>query len=36
MIKKMPIPLNEKVLRKEALERQFGVDFESGEVGLVD
>ena len=27
---------NERELRKEALKRQFGVDFESGEVGLVD
>jgi hypothetical protein len=23
-------------LRKDALKRQFGVDFESGEVGMVD
>jgi hypothetical protein len=36
MIKMMPIPLNEKVLRKEALRRQFGIDFDSEEVGLVD
>ena len=36
MIKKMPIPLNEKVLRKAALMGQFWIDFESGEVGLVD
>jgi len=29
--------LNDKrEIRKEALRRQFGVDFESGEVGLVD
>ena len=27
---------DERELRKEALKRQFGVDFESGEVGLVD
>jgi hypothetical protein len=27
---------NERELRKEALKRQFGVDFESGEIGLVD
>jgi len=27
---------DEKELRKESLRRQFGVDFESGEVGLVD
>ena len=27
---------DERELRKEALRRQFGVDFESGEVGLVD
>jgi hypothetical protein len=27
---------NERKLRKEALKRQFEVDFESGEVGLVD
>jgi hypothetical protein len=27
---------DERELRKEALERQFGVDFDSGEVGLVD
>ena len=27
---------NERELREEALKRQFGVDFESGEVGLVD
>lgn len=36
MIKKMPIPLNEKVLRKAALMGQFWIAFESGEVGLVD
>ena len=27
---------DERELRKEALKRQFGVDFDSGEVGLVD
>ena len=27
---------DERELRKEALRRQFGVDFDSGEVGLVD
>ena len=27
---------DERELREEALRRQFGVDFESGEVGLVD
>jgi hypothetical protein len=27
---------DERELRKEALKRQFGVDFESGEVGLAD
>ena len=27
---------DERELRREALRRQFGVDFESGEVGLVD
>ena len=27
---------DERELRKEVLRRQFGVDFESGEVGLVD
>ena len=27
---------DERELRKDALRRQFGVDFESGEVGLVD
>jgi hypothetical protein len=27
---------DERELRKEALRRQIGVDFESGEVGLVD
>ena len=27
---------DEMELRKEALRRQFGVDFESGEIGLVD
>jgi hypothetical protein len=27
---------DEKELRKEALKRQFGVDFESGSVGLID
>jgi len=27
---------DERELRKEALRRQFGVDFESGEVELVD
>jgi hypothetical protein len=27
---------DERELRKEALKRQFGVDFESGEVGMVD
>jgi len=32
----MPIPLNEKVLQKDALMGKIGVDFESGEVGLLD
>ncbi len=27
---------DEREMRKEALRRQFGVDFDSGEVGLVD
>ena len=27
---------DERELRKEALKRQFGVDFDSGEVGLLD
>ena len=27
---------DERELRKEALRRQFGVDLDSGEVGLVD
>ena len=27
---------DERELRKQALKRQFGVDFESGEVGLAD
>ena len=27
---------DERELRKDALKRQFGVDFDSGEVGLVD
>jgi hypothetical protein len=27
---------DERELRKDALKRQFGVDFESEEVGLVD
>ena len=27
---------DERELRKEILRRQFGVDFDSGEVGLVD
>jgi hypothetical protein len=27
---------DERELRKEALRRQFGVDFDSGEVGLVN
>ena len=27
---------DERELRKDALRRQFGVDFDSGEVGLVD
>ena len=27
---------DERELRKDALRRQFGVDFESGEIGLVD
>jgi hypothetical protein len=27
---------DERELRKEAPKRQFGVDFDSGEVGLVD
>ena len=27
---------DERELRKEALRRQFGVDFDSGEIGLVD
>ena len=27
---------DEREIRKEALRRQFGVDLESGEVGLVD
>ena len=27
---------DERELRKEALKRQFGIDFESGDVGLVD
>jgi len=35
-IKKMPLPQNERELRKEALRRQLGIDFDSGEVGLVN
>jgi hypothetical protein len=27
---------DEREFRKEALKRQFGVDFDSGEVGLMD
>lgn len=27
---------DERELRRQALKRQFGIDFESGEVGLVD
>jgi len=27
---------DEQKIRKKALRRQFGVDFENGEVGLVD
>ena len=27
---------DEREIRKEALRRQFGVDFKNGEVGLVD
>jgi len=33
----VPQVLNdEREIRKKALRRQFGVDFECGEVGLVD
>ena len=27
---------DERKLRKEALKKQFGIDFDSGEIGLVD
>jgi hypothetical protein len=27
---------DERELRKEALKRQFGVDFENGDIGLLD
>ena len=33
---RMPGSDDERELRKEALRLQFGVDFESGEVGLLD